>query len=320
MARVVLALGSLFTAGQQGRLPVKKAFGPERRRCRIQKSRPGHKDRVIGGTVVDDPTEFPFLAWLGDNDNTLMSQFCGGSLISDRVVLTAGHCLYEADQSNAFLLVRLQVADFGSRGGLVREVVNWRRDFEHSGTKTVVGWGSTDESCEEYDTLLRKTEVPFGTDGPSCSSPGSSELTADTDFDWRSQCCAGDYAGAMHYPGCGDSGGPLLARDGDWWSIVGMVSWSYGIPYPDVFTRVSYFEDWIKATMAELLEDGVHPAVVKHGMMVVRACCASGEGVRTHKGAHGSVARGSLGGRAGFVRALRLYALGGGSPCQRRGP
>jgi len=277
---------------------MKRAFGPMHRRCRNKKERSNHSERVIGGTVVTDPNEFPFLAWLGDNDGTPLAQFCGGSLISDRIVLTAGHCLYDEDSANANLWVRLKLADFASmKHGVARKVVNWRRHpgfrkdtllndltllllnesvtippvklsdgsrvFETAGEKMVVGWGSTDEECMKYDTSLRKSAVPQGSPGPVCRTPGSKSLSSRDDYTPKSQLCAGDYQGDMRYPGCGDSGGPLLAPDGASWQQVGLVSWSFGVPYPDVFTRVSYFKDWIKETSEELLKAGKHHAVGK---------------------------------------------------------
>jgi len=276
-------------------LPDKKVTGPEHRRCKVNR-KTKHEEEVIGGTIVNDPAEFPFLAWLGDQDGSLFGQFCGGTLISDRVVLTAGHCLYQSDKQNAKMWVRLRLANFEHTVGIARDVINWRRHphydkfkirndlsllllnesvpaelvtpiqisdgtmpFEHGGQKTVVGWGSTDEQCAIYDTLLRKAEVPMGEDAAKCNTKGSKTLTARDDFDHKSQCCAGDFFHEMHYPGCGDSGGPLMAKEEDTWYQVGMVSWSYGVPWPDVFTRVSYFKDWINATKHELLASGAHP-------------------------------------------------------------
>lgn len=298
LASALVSVGSCLrmeaSQHQQPPRPAKRYYGPEHRSCRVPKAR--SREEVVGGTVVTDETAFPFLAWLGDNDGTRMSQFCGGSLISDRVVLTAGHCLYEDDAHNANLWVRLRLANFAEADGVAREVINWRRhhdysattlhndltllllnesvpadlvaplklsdgtrEFEHAGEKVVAGWGSTDENCQVYDTLLRMAAVPMGTDGPSCSTQGSKTVSPSDDYDVNSQCCAGKYTGAMRYPGCGDSGGPLLANDNGDWYQVGMVSWSYGVPYPDVFTRVSYFGDWIGATISELLEAGLHP-------------------------------------------------------------
>lgn len=276
----------------------KRITGPDHPRCGFREKRRVDMN-IIGGSVVTNPTEFPFVAWIGDNDGTRLSQFCGGTLISERIVLTAGHCLYRNDMMNAQIWVRLQVPDFAKSDGVARNVINWRRHpqfstvtlqndltllllnesipasvaepvslsdgsnaFERTGNKTVVGWGSLDEQCQFYDTFLRKATVPMGSMGPECSTIGSKTLTKRHDFDASSQVCAGDYSGRMHYPGCGDSGGPLLAPSASGkWEQVGMVSWSYGVPYPDVFTRVSHFLDWISAAALELSGAGEHPAV-----------------------------------------------------------
>ncbi|KAL7448475.1 hypothetical protein ACHAWC_000651 [Mediolabrus comicus] len=66
-------------------------------------------------------------------------------------------------------------------------------------------------------------------------------------------CAYKKFTGACN----GDSGGPLFQVDkdgeiGDYPTQVGIVSW--GIPcaipgYPDVYTRVSYYAEWIKETV-----------------------------------------------------------------------
>mmetsp|Transcript_110069 Transcript_110069/g.311160 ORF Transcript_110069/g.311160 Transcript_110069/m.311160 type:complete len:313 (+) Transcript_110069:64-1002(+) len=273
--------------------PSKRSTGPEnRRRCVSPKEHTNAS--IIGGDLVQSGDKYPFLAWLGDNDGTGLAQFCGGSLISDRVVMTAGHCVYDDEIKTKNIYVRFKLADFRSDQGVTRKVINWRRHerynpftlhydiallyldesipasvvkpvrisdgskpFEKHGEKRITGWGSTDEECVVYDTLLRDATVPMGDYDDDCHTPGSKTVGKMEDFQVESQICAGMYrAGEMQYPGCGDSGGPLLADDAGEWTQIGFVSWSYGIPFPDVFTRVSHYKDWIEASSREMEAEG----------------------------------------------------------------
>lgn len=49
----------------------------------------------------------------------------------------------------------------------------------------------------------------------------------------------------------GDSGGPLVASNGNRDAVVGIVSYGphCSTPYPSVYTRISWFVDWIRAAM-----------------------------------------------------------------------
>ena len=67
----------------------------------------------------------------------------------------------------------------------------------------------------------------------------------------------------------GDSGGPLVDEKG---LLIGIVSWGNGCArgYPGVFTKVSYFLDWINQSMSTLRTSrkaGVHAyAFVKYAL------------------------------------------------------
>ena len=49
----------------------------------------------------------------------------------------------------------------------------------------------------------------------------------------------------------GDSGGPLVCKVGDVYKLAGATSFgrsNCSVRYPTVYTRVSYYRDWIKST------------------------------------------------------------------------
>jgi len=291
---VFLVFLSLINSGEC----IRQAFGagrPEKRVYGIDHRRQCAKDapQIIGGEVVNSGDKYPFLAWIGKRDGTGLSQYCGGTLISERIVLTAAHCVGETDASNKKLYVRFKLADFGKETGIERNTVNWQRHenfnrvtmyydlalllldekipaslvqpvmlsdgsqpFEKLGDKTISGWGSTNEECSAYDTLLRETTVPMGAYSENCQVAGSKPIGLVDDFNFSSQICAGQFQGELQYPGCGDSGGPLMAASEGGPTQVGIVSWTYGVPFPDVFTRVSAHRGWIAEAAARLEREG----------------------------------------------------------------
>eukprot|EP00985_Skeletonema_marinoi_P023060 scaffold15067_cov151-Skeletonema_marinoi.AAC.2 len=107
----------------------------------------------------------------------------------------------------------------------------------------VIGWGRTSLGGEKSDILL-EAEVDFVTN-KQCNEPYEGFVTDGM------MCAARDGAG----PCQGDSGGPMMLASDEGDPIqVGMTSWGYGgyecanPNYPGVYTRVSYYADWIKKT------------------------------------------------------------------------
>ena len=100
----------------------------------------------------------------------------------------------------------------------------------------ITGWGNTEGTTNS--TQLQVVEVPITTQ----SNYGSNQIDAD-------MIMAGFPDGG--YDSCqGDSGGPMvvLAADGQTYLQSGVVSWGNGCAdpgYPGVYSRVSYFIDWI---------------------------------------------------------------------------
>ncbi|ANW20691.1 S1 family peptidase [Streptomyces clavuligerus] len=221
---------------------------------------------VVGGTRAAQG-EFPFMVRL--------SMGCGGSLLTQQVVLTAAHCV-PATGNNTSITATAGVVDLNSPSAIkVRSTKIYRapgyngtgKDWAliklaqpinlptlniaetadyNSGTFTVAGWGAAREGGAQQRYLLKAT-VPFVSD-ESCGS-SYPELVASEEI------CAGLPQGGVDT--CqGDSGGPMFRRDNAGaWIQVGVVSWGAGCArpnYPGVYTEVSTFAAEIKAAAATL--------------------------------------------------------------------
>uniref|UniRef100_A0A6M2E1M4 trypsin n=1 Tax=Xenopsylla cheopis TaxID=163159 RepID=A0A6M2E1M4_XENCH len=215
--------------------------------------------KIVGGQSTSIQQHPYQVALLYENDY----HNCGGSLISEKWVLTAAHCI-----SSIKYFVRVG-STLETEGGVVHKAKNQYAhekfnyttvDYDYglieletpvqlsdsvkivklpeagfeldAGTLlNVTGWGSRRSST------LQLVTVPFVEDDV-CKESHPDRLISNQMF------CAGSMAGG-HGPCNGDSGGPVVSNGVQY----GIVSWSYGCAqpfYPAVYAKVSAARDWIK--------------------------------------------------------------------------
>lgn len=231
------------------------------------------RGRIVGGddtTIEQHPYQVSL--WLVEEQ----THFCGGSLISENLVISATHCLLGFEPFE--LRVRLGSTNSTS-GGLLVEVAGIKT---HSGFSIITAMNDIAllklaQSVAQANTIryidLADTVPATGTPavvsgwGIKCSlcirMPAILQAV-DVKIVQREDCASSTYkygdeiresmvcAYALKKDVCtGDSGGPLVAEG----KLIGVVSWSKGCAkkyYPGVYASVPELRQWISSAIAEL--------------------------------------------------------------------
>lgn len=242
-----------------------------------------HPFRVVNGWPADEG-EWPWIAALLNNGR----QFCGGSLITDRHILTAAHCVAHMTKSDvANLKVRL--------GDHLIKTAGETEVFESKAARVVRHKEFTQQTLHK-DVAIISLKTPVPSDLPNvrsvCLAEGSEDYAGQTGTVvgwgsikeqgpqpdelrevtvniWDNKECKDTYGnaapgGIMDHMLCagqkgkdscsGDSGGPMQIGSGPSWTQIGIVSWGIGCGkshYPGVYTRVTAVREWIDKIVAD---------------------------------------------------------------------
>lgn len=217
--------------------------------------------------------------------------YCGGSILSDRWIITAKHCATHAAASYQIAIGVTRQSDVGTIGQLLNVdsiVTHPTRDVAMMHLSTAInltpsavstiqiatqndaranltapgvyssatGWGWINSAGDTPD-ILQEADMPIIANYVA-NQIFSDGIGSTVDADEIST----GYPGINRQGPChGDSGGPLTVANaqGTGPLLAGLVSWGQGgcasDDYPVIYVRVSDFEDWIRDQMGCAAED-----------------------------------------------------------------
>ncbi|XP_069688739.1 brachyurin-like [Periplaneta americana] len=227
--------------------------------------------RITNGQIANRG-QFPFQAGLFVDN----SWFCGGSIISNNWILTAGHCIgssyqvtvgannvynpetgtvvittrssirhenYNSDTlANDIGLVRIPSVSYSTYISPVSLSSRSDQGNSYAGeTVIVTGWGQNSDSGTGIIDLLRYWNLTVITNQECSSIYGmmiSSGMLCASSPDGKSACI-------------GDSGGPLIHSENGGYVQIGIVTFGAAVGceagYPALFTRVTSYLDWLES-------------------------------------------------------------------------
>eukprot|EP01135_Chromosphaera_perkinsii_P002871 Nk52_evm26s229 gene=Nk52_evmTU26s229 len=104
----------------------------------VAKTVPPATAKIIGGTIVTDPTKYPYITTLYTQSSQTIpnaaSFFCGGTMIDDNTILTAMHCVDSYNAGSNYFSVIVGAVDLLDSNLDEREVVTviTRADYQSS--------------------------------------------------------------------------------------------------------------------------------------------------------------------------------------------
>jgi len=239
--------------------------------------------RIVGGAATF-PGQLPWTVSIQMGSQ----HFCGGTLITQRHVLSAAHCFHGRQRTAFSVMVGehdLKVTEASQQRHAIQHLTvhddykspSYRNDIAllrlaedvtfglfaqpaclpasdaaaPEGDAVVAGWGWLDEYRKggKRADVLQRAQAPVQARA-ECNRWFTNAGKSITLKD--GQLCAGYEAGGKD--ACqGDSGGPLVAQDGEEYTLVGVVSAGIGCArasLPGIYTDVRRYVKWIQQRVA----------------------------------------------------------------------
>ncbi|XP_034178570.2 trypsin-1-like [Osmia lignaria lignaria] len=239
------------------------------------------------------PGEFPYqvsIQW-GIPQIIKHSHFCGGSILNEWYILTAGHCiqkigelrviagkyyLQKNENTEQTINVAKTIVHAGYPGGVAQhdiallklekplkfnsnvKPIHLPAQGQNQGGQAILsGWGSTQKSIRPtvLPNKLQKAVVPILSNEECLKELKSKPIVGKQPELFSTQVCSG--TSGKEVSACsGDSGGPLAQGNGAEAVQVGIASWVMmpcgSTRMPSVYTRVASYVDWIYWYIDEL--------------------------------------------------------------------
>lgn len=229
--------------------------------------------RIVNGLVADIE-RFPWVVFLQVRYRSVVTR-CAGTIITARHILTAGHCTIWTNNQKATSIVMLYGASKFSTGTKVVVSHFYRHEeFDFQTFKNDLAvllldaplklGPKTRTIClpKSPQDLVGKTVVVAGWGVTSENGTGSPVLRYTTQVVWNLQQCVKGLGGIGFFSpqqicaykrgsdACqGDSGAPLMFKNGNTYEIVGLVSFGDGCNLegvPGVYTNIAEYTTWIR--------------------------------------------------------------------------
>lgn len=226
---------------------------------------------IVAGneTIIQNYRSLAFLQILSTSDSS--QRFCAGSYIGKGWILTAAHCIFQATEVIAFFGLG-SFMDLVNRVGITAQSIIVHEEYNGNSPSHDIALVKVREVPKEVQpillnnsTKLEQTDTPAlivgygvnhqaGNSGLGTLRVANVSILSPTEEDIQeideTMIIAGgeqlNSQGEISDSCQGDSGGPLLDQSNT--ILIGITSWGHGcgMPrFPGVYTRVSYFIDWI---------------------------------------------------------------------------